>query len=126
LILDTHVFLWWAEDSPRLSARARAVLSDGSTRPYWSVASTWELSIKVGLGRLRLPEPVLDYVLTRTARHGIDSLAVEHSHAARVAELPQHHDDPFDRLLIAQAIVEDVPVVTADPRFHDYAVRVVW
>jgi PIN domain nuclease of toxin-antitoxin system len=126
MIVDTHVFLWWAEDSPRLSRKARAMLGDGSRHLLWSVASTWELSIKVGLGRLRLPEPVLDYVMSRMAHHGIDSLAVEHAHAARVAELPRRHGDPFDRLLIAQALVERVPILTADPRFKDYDIDVVW
>ncbi len=126
LIVDTHVFLWWAEDSPRLSRRARAVLADEGAHLLWSVASTWEIAIKVGLGRLRLPEPVLDYVTSRLAEHGIDSLAIEHAHAACVAELPHHHGDPFDRLLIAQAIVEKVPVLTADARFGEYAIDVVW
>jgi PIN domain nuclease of toxin-antitoxin system len=126
MIVDTHVFLWWAEDSPRLSRKARAMLGDGSRHLLWSVASTWELSIKVGLGRLRLPEPVLDYVMSRMAHHGTDSLAVEHAHAARVAELPHRHGDPFDRLLIAQALVERAPILTADPRFKDYDIDVVW
>jgi len=126
MIIDTHSFLWWAEDSPRLSRKARAVFADGNSRLLWSVASTWELAIKVGIGRLRLPEPVLEYVMSRMARHGIDSLALEHSHAARVATLPHHHGDPFDRVLIAQALVEGVPVLTADPRFKEYGVDVVW
>jgi PIN domain nuclease of toxin-antitoxin system len=125
MIVDTHAFLWWAEDSPRLSVKARVAFSDGRVRLLWSVASTWELAIKVGVGRLRLPEPVLDYVMSRTARHGIDSLALEHSHVARVATLPHHHSDPFDRVLIAQALVEGVPVLTADPRFEEYGVEVV-
>ena len=126
MIVDTHVFLWWAEDSPRLSKRARAVLADGDERLVWSVASTWELAIKVGAGRLRLPEPVLDYVMSRMARHGFDSLTVEHAHAARVAELPHHHGDPFDRILIAQALVEGLRVLTVDPLFKEYGVDVVW
>jgi PIN domain nuclease of toxin-antitoxin system len=126
MIVDTHAFLWWAEDSQRLSRKARAVFADGKVQLLWSVASTWELSIKVGLGRLRLPEPVLAYVMSRMARHGIDSLPVEHAHAARVAELPHRHSDPFDRLLIAQALVEGVPVLTADARFKNYDIDVVW
>jgi PIN domain nuclease of toxin-antitoxin system len=126
VIVDTHSFLWWAEDSPRLSKKARAAFADGDLRLLWSVASTWELAIKVGIGRLRLPEPVLDYVMSRTSKHGIDSLALEHAHAARVATLPHHHGDPFDRVLIAQALVEGVPVLTADPRFKEYGVDVVW
>ncbi len=126
MIVDTHVFLWWAEDSPRLSKRARAVLAEGDERLVWSVASTWELAIKVGAGRLRLPEPVLDYVMSRMARHGFDSLTVEHAHAARVAELPHHHGDPFDRILIAQALVEGLRVLTVDPLFKEYGVDVVW
>jgi PIN domain nuclease of toxin-antitoxin system len=126
MIVDTHAFLWWAEDSPRLSKKARAVFADGRTQLLWSVASTWELAIKVGIGRLRLPEPVLEYVMSRMTRYGIDSLSLEHAHAARVAELPHRHGDPFDRLLIAQALVEGVPVLTADTRFREYGVEVIW
>ena len=99
---------------------------DGDIRLLWSVASTWEIAIKVGIGRLRLPEPVLDYVTSRIASQGIDSLSVEHSHAARVAELPHHHEDPFDRILIAQAQIENVPVLTADARFKRYDIDVIW
>jgi PIN domain nuclease of toxin-antitoxin system len=126
MIVDTHVFLWWAEDSPRLSRKARIVLGDSRSPLLWSVASTWELSIKTALGRLRLPEPVLPYVMSRMARYGIESLAVEHSHAALVADLPHHHSDPFDRILIAQSKTEQIPVLTADSRFKDYDIEVVW
>ena len=126
MIVDTHLFLWWAEDSPRLSAAARQALGDEDARLLWSVASTWELATKLGLGKLRLPEPVLDYVTSRLAQQGVETLPIEHRHAATVADLPRHHGDPFDRLLIAQALCEGLPVVTADPPFEPYGVDVVW
>jgi len=126
VILDTHVLLWWALDSARLSPAARRVLTDGRVRLSWSVASTWELAIKVGNGRLRLPEPVDAWVTSRLATQGIDTLRIEHAHAAHVALLPPHHRDPFDRLLVAQARIERLPILTADPAIARYDVEVVW
>jgi PIN domain nuclease of toxin-antitoxin system len=126
MIVDTHVLLWWAEDSPRLSRKARKLFGDPRTSLLWSAASTWELSIKAGIGRLQLPVPVLSYVMSSMSRYGMDSLAIEHSHAALVAELPRHHGDPFDRILIAQAKTERIPILTADPQFKNYDIEVVW
>lgn len=126
MIIDTHVLLWWAVDGPKLSPRARAVLADGKNRLLWSVASTWELAIAVGAGRLRLPEPVESWVTSRLAAQRIETLGISHAHAACVAELPNHHRDPFDRLLVVQSRLEGMPILTADLVIPRYGVEVVW
>lgn len=126
LLLDTHVLLWWQLDSPRLSERARSIISDGSNTLLWSAASSWELAIKIGLGRLTLPEPLANYV-PRVLREGrITPLAIEHPHTWEVAALPTLHRDPFDRLLVAQARLERVPLLSADERLDGYGVERVW
>ena len=126
MILDTHVLIWWADDSMELSRRARSLLTDMKTPLQWSSASTWEMAIKVGRGKLRLPEPVRDYVVGRLDRLGIESVLVEHHHAARVADLPPHHADPFDRLLVAQAQIFGVPILSVDEKLRAYDVEVIW
>lgn len=123
LLLDTHAWLWLTSDPARLSRAATDAIRNSDTEVYLSVASTWEMSIKVGLGHLRLPEPILSYQTSRMARHRVRSLPVEHTHASRVADLPAHHRDPFDRLLVAQADQEGLTLVTADPAFAVYGIR---
>jgi PIN domain nuclease of toxin-antitoxin system len=91
-----------------------------------SAASSWEVAIKVGLGKLELPAPAERFVPEQLAEDGIDALAIEHAHALRVARLPPHHSDPFDRLLIAQAQLERCALLTADPRLYAYDVELVW
>ena len=108
VLIDTHVFLWWVEGDCALPARARAALADQDNECLFSLASAWELSIKTGLGKLKL------------------ALPVRMAHIGRVESLPRHHGDPFDRLLIAQALEEKLPVVTADPIFRDYGVKRIW
>jgi PIN domain nuclease of toxin-antitoxin system len=108
----------------RLSARARKLLTDPGNELLLSAASAWELAIKWTLGKLRLPEPVAQYVTSRMAAGGVTPLPIAHAHALRVADLPQHHRDPFDRLLIAQALVDHLPILTADPQFRAYPVKV--
>ncbi len=111
-------------DPDRLSPRARRLLVDPESELLLSAASAWEMAIKTALGKLRLPEAVAEYVTSRMAGSGVRPLAVEHGHALRVATLPPHHGDPFDRLLIAQADVEDLPILTSDRHFRAYGVRV--
>ena len=125
-LLDTHVFLWWNLDDPQLSPRARAFISDGSNELYFSAASAWEIVIKVLKGRLVLPEPPARYVGSRLADNRILPLPVQLSHALGVADLPGLHHDPFDRLLIAQCQMEDMPIVTADAEIARYQVNVIW
>jgi PIN domain nuclease of toxin-antitoxin system len=123
LLLDTHVWLWMLAQPERLPEEVRAQLADLQTELLLSAASAWEIAIKVRLGRLELPGSPRDYVPDRLRRSGVQPLAVELDHALRVAELPEHHRDPFDRVLIAQAQALDLVLVTADRQLDAYDVR---
>lgn len=125
VLVDTHVWIWSLADPSRLSAESRSLLSSSRNVVYLSAASAWELAIKAALGKIELPEPVETYVPTRMARQGITALPITHTHALRVSTLPPHHRDPFDRLLIAQALVERLPILTADVAFDRYDVEVI-
>ena len=126
LLLDTHTFLWWAGDSCELSDTARAVISDAGNECFLSVASCWEMAIKSSLGKLRLARPVERFVEDLVTENGFRLLAIDLRHAAKVETLPFHHRDPFDRLLIAQAISEKLTVVSADSMFSNYDVTRLW
>jgi len=127
LLLDTHVFLWWvSERGARVSERARSVLSDGSTDVSFSIASVWEIAIKVGAGRMELPDSTERYLPDRLGHHGFEIMPVELPHVFRAGQLPPHHGDPFDRMLIAQAQVEGIPILTADPAISRYDVETIW
>jgi PIN domain nuclease of toxin-antitoxin system len=127
VLLDTHVFIWFNLDDPRLSARARQVIMDGQNTVLLSVASAWEIAIKASLGRMPdIGVPPAEYVPDRMRHYGLEGLSVQMAHALRVAELPHHHGDPFDRLLVAQALVEGLPIVTGDENIPRYGVEVVW
>lgn len=124
LLLDTHVFLWLQTDPQRLGRQLRMV-EDSGTGLLVSAASSWEIAVKYGLGRLELPEPPDRYVPSRLRAVGAEPLAVEHAHALAVSALPQLHRDPFDRLLIAQARHLGVPIMTADQQIAQYPVNVI-
>jgi PIN domain nuclease of toxin-antitoxin system len=122
LLLDTHAWLWWLKGSSALGPQARARIASGDADVWISAASAWEIAIKVALGRLDLGEPP-DVCLPReAARSGFRSLAITVEHAARVGRLPEHHRDPFDRLLIAQAQADGLTIVTSDPMIPKYGV----
>lgn len=123
-LLDTHVWLWMLAEPERLGAAAPMVRDPRSVL-LLSAVSSWEIAIKYGQGRLDLPEPPASFVPERMRSSGVTALAVEHAHALAVAELPMHHRDPFDRLLVAQALLEGVPIVTADPAFAAYDVELI-
>lgn len=125
-LLDTHTLIWWLVDDPRLSRAAREVLQDAASELLWSAASSWELAIKAGLGKLTLPEPPRSLIPRVMRDQALTPLAVSHPHALAVAELPPHHRDPFDRLLIAQCTAENVAILTGDEVFRAYEVAVVW
>ena len=125
LLVDTHAFLWFMAGDAKLSTTARRALEDDEGTWWLSAASVWELSIKASLKRLVLPAPVAEYVAEKV-QMGLHVLSVEWVHAAAVERLPFHHRDPFDRLLVAQAQVERLAVVTGDSVFRRYGVRVVW
>jgi len=123
VLLDTHVLLWWVHDASRLRKETRALFADPANELLWSAGSTWELAIKAALGKLRIEEPMHAFVTRMMIEQGLTALPVHHAHAARIAELPSHHRDPFDRLLVAQALVEDVPLLTADSALTAYGVE---
>jgi len=125
ILLDTQCWLWMSLSPERFSPRARALVEAREHVLYLSAASAWEIAIKHALGKLRLPEPPLKYVPARVAALGVQPLAIEHQHALQVATLPAHHRDPFDRLLVAQAQVDDLPILTADPLFAAYHVKTI-
>jgi PIN domain nuclease of toxin-antitoxin system len=126
LLLDTHAFLWFIAGHRSLSTRARRAIESSRNEKYLSVASVWEMAIKVGLGKLKLGIPLRDTLDAGISEGGIAVLPVERDHALGVAELPWHHEDPFDRLLIAQARAEDLRMVTADGAFDGYDVSRLW
>ena len=125
-LLDTHAFLWWNLDDPQLSEEARTFISTGRNEIFFSAASAWEIAIKAAKGRLELPEPPDKYVADRMRHHHFLALPVELSHALEVYRLPPIHQDPFDRLLIAQSQLEDLPILTADTEIARYQVEVIW
>ena len=124
LLLDTQVWLWMVVAPERLSPAARRLVALEDNELILSAASSWEIAIKHALGKLRLPGTPEALAPEWMARTGVTQLAVLHRHALRVASLPPHHRDPFDRLLIAQAQVEDLAVLTADREFERYDVGV--
>jgi PIN domain nuclease of toxin-antitoxin system len=126
LLLDTHAFLWWVEDSPRLSRKARAAIGKPEETCYLSLGSCWEMAIKISLGRLKIEGSVDRFIAEHMAASGMQPLPVRLPHLARVATLPFHHRDPFDRLLAAQALVEDLTVVSTDPVFKRYGISRIW
>jgi PIN domain nuclease of toxin-antitoxin system len=124
VLLDTQAFLWWVTDDRRLSKRAARAIA--GTECLLSVASCWEMAIKASLGKLSLPGAVDRFMQDQIEVNGFTLLAISLEHVSGVAGLPFHHRDPFDRLLAAQALAEDLSVVSADPIFRRYGVTRVW
>jgi PIN domain nuclease of toxin-antitoxin system len=124
-ILDTHAFLWALAGDARMSRHARDIFT-GGTDLLLSLASMWEIVIKVQSGKLNFPRPAGAYVLKKLAENGIEMLPISIDHLLALERLPMHHRDPFDRMLIAQSMEEDCPIITADPKFEAYAIRVIW
>jgi PIN domain nuclease of toxin-antitoxin system len=126
LLLDTHTFLWWVNDAPELSNAARRAISNADNDCFLSIASCWEMAIKSSLGKLSLSLPVDRFVLNQITENGFMILNIELRHVALVESLPFHHRDPFDRLLIGQAISDKLTLVTADRMFSHYDVGLIW
>jgi PIN domain nuclease of toxin-antitoxin system len=126
LLLDTHALLWFLRDDPRLSANAKALIEDPQNRKLVSLASCWEIAVKAGLGKLNLAEPSRALLEREIPRNNFELLAITLEHAAAVENLPPHHKDPFDRMLVAQAIAENVLVVSGDPALDAYGVDRRW
>ena len=126
LLLDTHTFLWLVEGSPLLSAAAQIALADSANDLFLSVASVWELAIKTGNKKLTLRDPLDVFVAKWTATYQLHLLPIQTPHVLAVVGLPDHHKDPFDRILIAQAVVEGMRLVSADSKLAPYGVPLVW
>ena len=126
ILLDTHVLLWWLAEPDRLNAKARRLLEDEGNEILLSSISVMEIVIKAGLGKLQLQEPPEELIDRVIAEQALVPLSIRHDHALRTASLPPVHADPFDRLLIAQSLVESVPLLTADSVFRSYEVDLVW
>jgi PIN domain nuclease of toxin-antitoxin system len=123
-LLDTHTFLWWINDDPRLSERCREIIANGSNEVLFSAVSAWEIAVKSRSGRLVLPSATEPYIREQVSRNRFEVLSIDLAHALRVARLPNHHKDPFDRMLVAQAQVENLTILTADSEIARYPVRV--
>ena len=123
-LLDTHCWLWWNAEPERLNPHVRAIIGNVANAVFLSAASAWEIAIKHGLGRISLPEPPARYVPSRIAANRITGLPIQFQHVLKVGDLPSHHRDPFDRLLIAQAITERMTLVSADPKILLYDLEV--
>ena len=122
---DTHTFLWFIDDSPQLSQRGKALL-EADNALLLSIASLWEIAITLRLGKLTVGMPIEVLMTEQLTRNDIDVLPITMAHLIVVSTLPLHHRDPFDRLLIAQAMVEQMPIVSADPAFDAYPVQRLW
>ena len=126
ILLDTHIFLWALTEPKRLGKNAKSLLKSRKNQLYLSAASSWEISIKAGLGKLPLPEPPDKYISSRMVSLKVKPLNVRHYHTFVVYQLPFHHKDPFDRILIATAIAENIHLMSADEKFCDYDVDLIW
>jgi PIN domain nuclease of toxin-antitoxin system len=124
-LLDTHTFLWAITNDGRLSRRAQQIYT-GPNDLWLSVASVWEMLIKVRAGKLPLPDPTGPYIVNELAKNKIEVLPIKLDHVLRIESLSLHHRDPFDRILIAQSLEEKLPLVTSDPVFERYPVQLIW
>lgn len=125
-LLDSHAFLWFCQDDPALSTAAKALIETPAYRKLLSIASCWEIAIKVGLGKLKLGEPSATYIPAALARTGFELLPISVGHATGVEGLPLHHRDPFDRLLVSQAVIENIPIISCDAVLDAYKITRLW
>ena len=126
LLLDTHSLLWFLNEDPHLVPNAKALIEDSLNRKFVSMATCWEISIKVGLKKLDLGEPVSTFLPRELLVNKFGLLHIELVHALHVENLPRHHRDPFDRLLVAQSVIEKIAIVSSDEKFDSYGVVRLW
>ena len=126
LLLDTHAFLWWVTDDDRLSAAGGASIGASENEVFLSAVSAWEIITKVRIGRLLLPEPVDGFIARHLAENVFQPLSITMRHTFELEALPDLHRDPFDRMLVAQSLAEDMPLVTGDHAIHAYPVSTIW
>ena len=125
ILLDTQCWLWWIAAPEKLGQSARRCIADRRNIVYLSAASSWEIAIKYCIGKLPLPEPPMQFIPKRLARDAITALPIEIMHTLHVANLPRHHKDPFDRILISQSMLEDIPIMTVDKQFALYEAKII-
>ena len=126
LLLDSHAFVWMHEEPHKLSVKVAYEILNPANRIVLSVASVWELQIKIKLGKFSFSDTLENVIIQEQQTNNLQILPVELSHALYLQNLPLHHKDPFDRLLISQAIVENMTLITADPEFSEYRVNLLW
>lgn len=126
LLLDTHTFLWWFSDRKQLSDHVIDVCMDRTNSLLLSVVSAWEIQIKVGIGKLALAKPLRDIIADELNAQQITLLSVDLRHVLQIANLPMHHKDPFDRMLVAQAVIEKAVIVTRDSEIAKYPLTTPW
>jgi len=125
-LLDTHTFLWWVTNTPQLSETVRSILAAQHNQIFFSAASGWEIAIKAQLGKLEIPSQPEDFILHQLEINSFQILPIELKHALHIYHLPNHHKDPFDRILIAQSQVENLPLLTLDTQIRKYGIHVIW
>jgi PIN domain nuclease of toxin-antitoxin system len=126
LLLDTHAFLWWVSDDPRLSDRAHRLVGDGVNEVFFSAVSAWEIVVKTSLGRLELQDDPDSFISGGVQANAFEVLPIHLNHALWVYQLPDLHRDPFDRMLVAQAKSEELAILTADRKVAQYPVDTIW
>ena len=125
-LLDTHAFLWFILDDKRISANAKSIIKDSKNEIFFSAASAWEMAIKIKLNRLKIKSDLEPFIIEQLQANNIVPLSITISHSLYTERLPQLHKDPFDRLMIAQSIVEDLPLITKDQDIRKYNLKAVW
>ncbi len=125
-LLDTHTFLWYVNNDNKLSETSKNIIANQENSIFLSIASIWEIAIKVSLNKLKIPLPLTSFVHTQLNDNDISLLHISVEHTDKVTELPFHHRDPFDRLIIAQSIVENMPIIGNDTLFDNYMIRRIW
>lgn len=126
LLLDTHAFLWFISGRENLPVKIKDLIEDAHEETFLSIASVWEMAIKSGLGKLKFERPMDELIPQQIQINHIQTLPIEMEHILRLTQLHDHHRDPFDRLIIAQALYEDMPIASMDQTFDSYGVRRIW
>ena len=126
LLLYTHAFLWFVQRDKRLSSNVRTLIEDPANDIFLSIASNWEIAIKASLGKIAFNEPFATFLPNQLNFNTIATLPITIAHTIALSTLPNHHRDPFDRMIIAQAIVEQIPVLVSDPAFRSYPITTLW
>ena len=126
VLVDTHTFLWALLENHRLSAKAKQILTSKEHELYFSLVSLWEIAVKMKIGKLNTVGSSVTYIRDEMGEYGMELLPVRYEHILQLEQLPLHHSEPFDRLLIAQAIAESLPILTHDEKFPLYPVKLIW